>query len=207
MADEAGYPPMKIKKITLTAIVPAAIAGTALSSWAVVEAGTGHAPQHQAQQPVHRTVKTSAHKTTPKRAKPTVATAAHRLHSEHQSHRDHLAATRPSRHSAAPATQANSVGHAPPPTATTQGPSPAAAPSSVSPTSGMSAFEQCVAWHESGDNPTASSAGMFGILPSTWASLGLPGTAGEASVAQQESAFDRLYAQYGEQPWAAYDGC
>jgi hypothetical protein len=71
----------------------------------------------------------------------------------------------------------------------------------------MTAFEQCVAWRESGDNPTASSSGLFGILPATWASLGLPGTAGEASVAAQEAAFDRLYAQYGEQPWAAYDGC
>ena len=71
----------------------------------------------------------------------------------------------------------------------------------------MSAFEQCVAWHESGDNPAASSAGMFGILPSTWASLGYPGTAGEASVAMQKAAFDRLYAQYGTSPWAPYDGC
>jgi len=71
----------------------------------------------------------------------------------------------------------------------------------------MSAFEQCVAWRESGDNPAASSAGLFGILPSTWASLGYPGTAGEASVATQRAAFDRLYARYGTSPWAPYDGC
>ena len=71
----------------------------------------------------------------------------------------------------------------------------------------MSSFEQCVAWRESGDNPTASSAGLFGILPSTWAELGLPGTAGQASVAQQEAAFNQLYAQYGAQPWAPSDGC
>ena len=74
-------------------------------------------------------------------------------------------------------------------------------------TSGMSAFEQCVAWRESGDNPTASSAGLFGILPVTWASLGFSGTAGQASVAQQKAAFSILYSQDGTSPWAPYDGC
>ena len=74
-------------------------------------------------------------------------------------------------------------------------------------TAGMSSFEQCVAWRESGNNPTASSAGLFGILPATWASLGYSGTAGQASVAQQKVAFSRLYAQYGTSPWAPYDGC
>ncbi len=74
-------------------------------------------------------------------------------------------------------------------------------------TAGMSSFEQCVAWRESGDNPTASSAGLFGILPSTWAQLGYSGTAGQASVALQKVAFTRLYAQYGAQPWAPSDGC
>lgn len=70
-----------------------------------------------------------------------------------------------------------------------------------------SSFQQCVAWRESGNNPTASSAGLYGILPSTWASLGYSGTAGEASVAQQTQAFQQLYAQYGTSPWAPYDGC
>jgi hypothetical protein len=74
-------------------------------------------------------------------------------------------------------------------------------------TAGMSSFEQCVAWRESGDNPTASSAGLFGILPATWASLGYQGTAGEASVAMQKAAFAQLYAQDGTAPWAPYDGC
>ena len=74
-------------------------------------------------------------------------------------------------------------------------------------TAGMSSFEQCVAWRESGDNPTASSAGLFGILPSTWAELGYSGTAGQASVALQKVAFSRLYAEYGAQPWAPSDGC
>ena len=68
-------------------------------------------------------------------------------------------------------------------------------------------FEKCVAWRESGDNPTASSAGMFGILPATWAQLGFPGTAGQASVALQTVAFDKLYHELGTQPWGPYDGC
>lgn len=68
-------------------------------------------------------------------------------------------------------------------------------------------FQQCVAWRESGNNPTASSAGLYGILPSTWASLGYSGTAGGASVAQQTQAFQQLYAQDGTAPWAPYDGC
>jgi hypothetical protein len=73
--------------------------------------------------------------------------------------------------------------------------------------SAPSSFQQCVAWRESGNNPTASSSGLYGILPSTWASLGYSGTAGAASVAQQNQAFQQLYAQDGTAPWAPYDGC
>jgi hypothetical protein len=73
-------------------------------------------------------------------------------------------------------------------------------------TAGMSSFEQCVAWRESGNTPTDPD-GLFGILPSTWASLGYSGTAGQASVAQQKVAFSRLYAMDGTQPWAPSDGC
>jgi LysM repeat protein len=73
--------------------------------------------------------------------------------------------------------------------------------------SAPSSFQQCVAWRESGNNPTASSSGLYGILPSTWASLGYSGTAGSASVAQQNQAFQQLYAQDGTAPWAPYDGC
>lgn len=73
-------------------------------------------------------------------------------------------------------------------------------------TAGMSPFEQCVAYRESTDTPTDPD-GLFGILPSTWAQLGYSGTAGQASVAQQEVAFNRLYAEYGAQPWAPSDGC
>jgi hypothetical protein len=73
-------------------------------------------------------------------------------------------------------------------------------------TAGMSSFEQCVAFRESTDTPTDPD-GLFGILPSTWAELGYSGTAGQASVAQQKVAFNRLYAEYGTQPWAPSDGC
>ncbi len=73
-------------------------------------------------------------------------------------------------------------------------------------TAGESAFEQCVAWRESSDTPTDPD-GLFGLLPSTWQSLGYSGTAGEASVAVQKQAFSRLYAQDGTAPWAPYDGC
>jgi LysM repeat protein len=69
-----------------------------------------------------------------------------------------------------------------------------------------SSFQQCVAWRESSDTATDPD-GLYGILPSTWASLGYSGTAGEASVAQQNEAFQRLYAQDGTQPWAPSDGC
>jgi LysM repeat protein len=71
---------------------------------------------------------------------------------------------------------------------------------------GGSSFQRCVAWRESGNNAT-SPDGLYGILPSTWASLGHSGTAGQASVAQQNAAFNQLYAKYGAQPWAPYDGC
>jgi hypothetical protein len=81
---------------------------------------------------------------------------------------------------------------------------PAASGPSV--TAGESSFEQCVAWRESGDTPTDPD-GLFGILPSVWQSLGYSGTAGQASVAQQQAAFNRLYAEYGSQPWAPSDGC
>ncbi|HEY5352585.1 MAG TPA: LysM peptidoglycan-binding domain-containing protein [Streptosporangiaceae bacterium] len=77
----------------------------------------------------------------------------------------------------------------------------------ASTTGASSSFQQCVAWRESGNNPTASSSGLYGILPSTWASLGYSGTAGSASVAQQNQAFQQLYAQNGTSPWAPYDGC
>src|SRR5215469_4693572 len=67
-------------------------------------------------------------------------------------------------------------------------------------------FEKCVSWRESGNTPTDPD-GLFGILPSTWHELGYSGSAGQASVALQKIAFNRLYHQYGVQPWAPSDGC
>jgi hypothetical protein len=53
----------------------------------------------------------------------------------------------------------------------------------------------------------AGSSNLYGILDSTWHSLGLWGSAGAASPAQQTAAFEELYARDGVQPWRPYDGC
>jgi LysM repeat protein len=85
-------------------------------------------------------------------------------------------------------------------------PTPSAPASASTSTGASSSFQQCVATRESSNTPTDPD-GLYGILPSTWASLGYSGTAGQASVAVQNEAFQRLYAQNGTQPWAPYDGC
>jgi hypothetical protein len=72
--------------------------------------------------------------------------------------------------------------------------------------SAPSSFQKCVAWRESSNTPTDPD-GLYGILPSTWHSLGYSGTAGQASVSVQNQAFQKLYAQDGTAPWAPYDGC
>jgi LysM repeat protein len=72
--------------------------------------------------------------------------------------------------------------------------------------SASSSYQDCVAWRESSNNPS-SPDGLYGILPSTWHSLGYSGTAGQASVDQQNQAFQQLYDQYGTSPWSPYDGC
>jgi LysM repeat protein len=93
---------------------------------------------------------------------------------------------------------------------TTSAPAPSApttpAASASTSTGATSSFQQCVAWRESSNTPTDPD-GLYGILPSTWASLGYSGSAGQASVAVQNQAFQRLYAQDGAQPWSPYDGC
>jgi hypothetical protein len=66
-------------------------------------------------------------------------------------------------------------------------------------------FQACVAYRESGDG--VSSSDIYGFLPSTWASLGLPGSPYTATRAQQDAAFQMLYARDGAAPWAPYDGC
>ena len=191
---------MKItKKIAAATLVPAAAAGIAVSGLAMASAdqpsghprASGHDVQagqrHAAQQKATATPapKPSAHHKAGKSAEKAQAAALN-----HASRHPAAKASHKAHHKAAAK------------------PAPvAAAPAPTSMFTGMSAFERCVAWRESGDNPTASSAGMFGILPSTWASLGYPGTAGTSSVALQKEAFNRLYAMYGTSPWAPYDGC
>jgi hypothetical protein len=63
-----------------------------------------------------------------------------------------------------------------------------------------------VAFRES-SNTSTDPDGLYGILPSTWAGLGYSGTAGQASVATQNGAFQKLYARDGTSPWSPYDGC
>jgi hypothetical protein len=94
---------------------------------------------------------------------------------------------------------------------------PAAAPAPVQSggivgTGGMSAFQACVIQRESGGNPAAvnpssSAGGLYQFLPSTWAALGHSGLPQNASVAEQNQAFQQEYAQSGTAAWAPYDGC
>jgi hypothetical protein len=190
---------MKItKKVAAAALVPAAVTGITLSSLAVVHAATDHTASRavgsQALQARIRSSGAAAHDGARKQVAQTPGSPATRHHAGSK------AQTRPAaRHARATAEHRA-------PVRPTSAPRPVAAkPTSIF--AGMSAFERCVAWRESGDNPTASSAGLFGILPATWASLGYSGTAGQASVALQKAAFNRLYAEDGTQPWGAYDGC
>ena len=73
-------------------------------------------------------------------------------------------------------------------------------------------FQACVISRESGGNPQAvnpasGAGGLYQFLPSTWASLGLPGLPENASVAVQNAAFQKEFALAGTQPWAPSDGC
>ena len=196
---------MKItKKIVAATLVPAAAAGITVSSLAVASADppSGHAASsHPAGQAVSRHLAQAARQEARHHARP----AARKKAGPAASKKANRAAgasmnnARPAQARAhhAARVKAHSRAHAKP--------APPAKPTSMF--TGMSAFERCVAWRESGNNPTASSAGLFGILPSTWASLGYAGTAGTSSVALQKQAFNRLYAMDGTSPWAPYDGC
>jgi hypothetical protein len=179
---------MKISQIAAATLVPATLAGIVLTATAPFAqaapvATAAHATHHAASAKVVTADKPAPHA---------------RAHTVRQLR---SAANNAAVHHATAAATATPRSQAPAST-----PAPAAAPTQPL-TAGMSAFEACVAWHESGDNPTASSAGLFGILPATWAQLGYSGTAGQASVALQKVAFQRLYAEYGTSPWAPYDGC
>jgi hypothetical protein len=185
---------MKISQLGAAVLIPATVAGVALTAMPFAQAATVAPAHHAAHHAVHR----AAPARTVTKVKAAAAAKAHATsHPAAQpAATQHAASTGQAAQTPAPAqTQPQTQPQAP------------AATSNQPLTAGMSSFEACVAWHESGDNPTASSAGLFGILPATWAQLGYSGTAGQASVALQKVAFQRLYAQYGTSPWAPYDGC
>lgn len=173
---------MKLTPIAAAALIPSALVGVACSVLVPFAGGASAATL-------------DAHVARP------AAHAANHPKSTH--HATAAAAGKPAAATTQPVPQQSAAQ----PTTGAAGTNTATATTSQPLTAGMSAFEQCVAWRESGDNPTASSAGLFGILPYVWQSLGYSGTAGQASVAQQEAAFNQLYAQYGAQPWAPSDGC
>ena len=83
-----------------------------------------------------------------------------------------------------------------------------ATPSGTTPGS----FRSCVIQRESSGNPRAvnpssGAGGLYGFLPSTWHGLGFSGLPENASVAEQDYAFAKEYAQSGTSAWAPYDGC
>ncbi len=73
-------------------------------------------------------------------------------------------------------------------------------------------YQACVIAAESGGNPSAvnpasGAGGLYQFLPSTWAALGHSGLPQNASVAEQNQAFQQQYAQSGGSAWSPYDGC
>jgi resuscitation-promoting factor RpfC len=91
-------------------------------------------------------------------------------------------------------------------------PQPQAAPAQNVQAGAPGSFQACVIARESGGNaravnPTSGAGGLYQFLPSTWAALGHSGLPQNASVAEQNQAFQQAYAQSGTSPWAPYDGC
>src|SRR5215467_13245802 len=73
-------------------------------------------------------------------------------------------------------------------------------------------YQACVIAAESGGNasavnPVSGAGGLYQFLPSTWAALGHSGLPQNASVAEQNQAFQQEYAQSGTSAWSPYDGC
>ena len=106
---------------------------------------------------------------------------------------------------------------APPPPPPVSAAAPVAAPvtqpASTATYSGASgSYQSCVIAAESGGNPSAvnpssGAGGLYQFLPSTWAALGHSGLPQNASVAEQNQAFQQEYAQSGGSAWSPYDGC
>jgi Transglycosylase-like domain len=67
----------------------------------------------------------------------------------------------------------------------------------------------CIRNAESGDvyNSPSEPQGAYGILDSTWQSLGYSGSPYEASASEQDAAALELYRQYGWQPWGTRYAC
>jgi LysM repeat protein len=92
-------------------------------------------------------------------------------------------------------------------------PAPAQAPAQASSYSGApGSFQGCVIQAESGGNasavnPSSGAGGLYQFLPSTWQALGFSGLPQNASVAEQNAAFAKEYAQSGSSAWGPYDGC
>jgi resuscitation-promoting factor RpfC len=92
-------------------------------------------------------------------------------------------------------------------------PAPVTQPASTATYSGASgSYQSCVIAAESGGNPSAvnsssGAGGLYQFLPSTWAALGHSGLPQNASVAEQNQAFQQEYAQSGTSAWSPYDGC
>ena len=90
---------------------------------------------------------------------------------------------------------------------------PVTQPASTATYGGASgSYEACVIAAESGGNPSAvnpssGAGGLYQFLPSTWAALGHSGLPQNASVAEQNQAFQQEYAQSGTSAWSPYDGC
>ena len=225
---------MTIKYIAAAMIAPAAIAGVALSSGSAASAATVHqaAAQRTAQAKYHQWVTVqdgdtlsgiaAAHRMSwpalyeanrARIADPDVLTTGQSLRIPADPALWAAEYTPPAAPAQPAATQAPAQGSTAQGSttqgSTTQGSTaqaPASSSGGTSATGASSSFQQCVAWRESSNIPTQPD-GLYGILPSTWASLGYSGTAGQASVAQQNAAFNQLYARDGAQPWAPYDGC
>ena len=84
--------------------------------------------------------------------------------------------------------------------------------SSASYSGAPGSFQSCVIQAESGGdasavNGSSGAGGLYGFLPSTWQALGYSGLPENASVAEQNAAFAKEYAQSGTSAWSAYDGC
>ena len=78
--------------------------------------------------------------------------------------------------------------------------------------SGSSGCQAHIIADESGGNaravnPQSGAGGLYQFLPSTWAALGHSGLPENASVAEQNQAFQQQVAQSGYSAWNASGGC